>query len=213
MSKLKNDYLSVQEIDGMTKINVKKMDSMRVEEKYDYLLPRAMVRMCYEIAARSHEICQLCEEDMGTPTKNGLVPISMIGGHGRAMGERDIVWIEHRRINKLYKLWKKVSRDYFKKIGVIHKPIDIKNRGEKGTPIFGIGNKNREFSVMTNLKYRVLFKKFMQANNMPTKLWHRTHILRSSRIKTWVSEGWDIFAVRRNARHKKIEITELFFEQ
>jgi len=203
-------YLSQKKLDSITQVNKAEISKMGIHEQFQYLLPKVMVGIGYETAARSFENRRLCREDIGTVTNTGLVPISIIGGKARSTGNEDIVWIEYWRIKELYELWLEVSDKYYKVVyGSIPAPIEVKKRGNLGTPLFGRPHKKTgNFSVLSTSQYRALFKKFMIEHDIAEILWSKTHCLRYSRITNWILEGWDFYNVHKNARHVKFDETE-----
>lgn len=203
------DYLSEEQIACLVHIDKEKLSKMNIVEKFQYLLPKVMVKICYEIAARSCEIVRLCKEDIGAPRHSGLVGITVVGGKHRPLGFKETVWIQYEKVKSYLALWLSTLDEYYKSCGTPHLPVDIPRRKGKGTLLFV----NPDFSLINHkTTYRSLFAKLMEENNMPEDLWTRTHLLRISRITNWVTEGWEFYNVHKNARHRKYEETESYFK-
>ena len=214
-NKSENDleYLSSGVIDKITYVDKDKMSKMNITEKYFYLLPRVMFRICYEIAARSCEIVRLCVEDISlTKLKlSGLIPSSIIGGKARPSGFKDTVWILYNNIKPWLDIWLEVRSEYYKFCNKEDIPIDgIPKRNGKGRPLFP---NLKDLSVMSEkTTYKTIYKNFLKENNLPESIWGRTHIPRISRITNWIMERWDFRNVNKNARHKTFKETERYFK-
>lgn len=204
------DYLTTDIIDKLSRIDYVVFEKMDITGKYLYLLPKVMIRIGYEIAARSCEIVKICIEDILLEKKrtSGLIPIQIIGGKQRPAGFIDIVWVQADHIESILNLWLKIRSEYLAKHNIKDLPIDIPRRQSQGRPLF---EHPKSFQLLDNsTSYKSIFKNLFEENSLPKHLWGRTHLMRISRITNWVLEAWDFYDIHKNARHAKFEESERY---
>ena len=201
---VEHGYISESEIERITWIDTEKLKEMDIQEKYKFLLPRVMFKLCYETAARSCEIVSLCVEDIQVSQlrQDGLIPVTVIGGKQRPTGHSDTVWILYERIKPHIDIWLPVVKEYCRYKGIKQGSIEILKRGKKGIPLF-ISPKS--LKLLGQCEYRTIFRRFLKDSNMPKIYWHHTHILRNSRIANWLKCGWNFQYFNQNARYKRYE--------
>ena len=208
-------YVSESEIERLTWIDTEKLKKMDIEEKYYYLLPRVMIRGCYETAGRACEIVKLCVEDILIPQirKDGLMPETIIGGKQRPPGHVDTVWILYERMKFHLDIWLPVLHKFYDYVGIDQAQIEIPKRGkQKGTPLFPYyDKKSKKFSLYkSGGNYRTMFHNFFKNSDILEYFWTRTHFLRGSRITEWLNQLWDFRGVSQNARHKTLGQTKKY---
>jgi len=209
-SQVSPDFFRDEIIDKLTHIDHILLEKMNIKDKYLYLLPRVMIRLGYEIAARSCEIVRMCIEDIQFDKKrnSGLIPVQIIGAKQRPPGHIDTVWVFGDKIEPLLNHWLKVRSEFLTKHHNEDIGLEVSRRKGIGKLLFLHPEKLTE--IRNNTTYKGIFSQRLIESEIPKHLCGRTHLMRISRITNWVLDGWDFYDIHKNARHAKFEESERY---